>query len=218
MSQNYLSSYKITNVLTDFVSLGLFFIPWSALPCSVPYGKDVAERLLHSSDTFNVLFFFALIFLQPMWFFFLPLLLILLWSLWFFVIFTFLLCLELQVPCNTPSPSSCFCFSNPCSCSQEKSRRDESPAVMCWEARGKPGARGGQSDRRLWWTTALRNEHSVNIIWKHTKNYNQRNWGGWGWKLPLNLSTFWTPHSFKIPSNWVKPCGPQTGNFPADWY
>lgn len=70
MSQNYLSSYKITNVLTDFVSLGLFFIPWSALPCSVPYGKDVAERLLLTSDTFNVLFFLPSFFSNPCDFFF----------------------------------------------------------------------------------------------------------------------------------------------------
>lgn len=72
-------------------------------------------------------------------FFPLLLLLILPCFLWFSVVFVVLLCLELQMPCNTASPLSCFCFPNPCSCSQVKSRRDESPVVVNWEARGKAG-------------------------------------------------------------------------------
>lgn len=75
--------------------------------------KSVPERFLYPSDTS---FFFPPHFPLPhvicfssssSHFILFPLIFSLL----------YLPCLELQVPCNTPS---CFCFSNPCSCSQGK--------------------------------------------------------------------------------------------------
>lgn len=139
----------------------------------MPCRKDVARRFLHP-QTLTILFF-SLNFLYAI---FSPPLLILLCFLWFSVFLVVPLCLKLQVPCNTPSPSSCFCFSNPCSCSQEKSRRDGSPAAVCWETRG------GQSNLGLCGTVALRNTHTVNI-WKQSKSYNQGNWVS----VPLGLLT-----------------------------
>lgn len=65
MTQNYLFSQEIANVLPGFVSVVLLFIPWSSIPHSVPYGVDVAEGFLLPSDTFNGIFALPLFFSIP---------------------------------------------------------------------------------------------------------------------------------------------------------
>lgn len=159
MAQNYLFSQEIANILWAFVSLVLFFIPWSAVSHSVPYGEDVAEGLLLPSDTFNGIFALPLFFSIPHYF------LLLLFS---FSQFPLIFCLlylsslfwavgALQHPC----PSNCFWFSNPCNCSQEESRNEEKP-----EGRVLGSEREARSQRWPDWPGLVRDQYTADVIRK----------------------------------------------------
>lgn len=158
MTQNYLFSQEIANVLPGFVSVVLLFIPWSSIPHSVPYGVDVAEGFLLPSDTFNGIFALPLFFSIPHYS------LLLLFSFSHFLLIFCLLYLftlfwavgALQHPC----PSNCFWFSNP---SQEASRSEERP-----EGCVLGSEREARSQRWPNWPGSVRDQYTVDVIRKYS--------------------------------------------------